>query len=62
YSPSQLEISDLGRKYLHPIFENAIGPEDTEFIRQSLFDYGNLYHGYKSVNVDIRKLTRYLDD
>jgi len=62
YSPSQLQISDLGKKYLHPIFENAIGPEDTEFIRQSLFDYGNLYHGYKSVNVDIRKLTRYLHD
>ena len=62
YNSEQLQISALGKQYLHPIFENAIGPEDTEFIRQSLFDYGNLYHGYKSVNVDIRKLTRYLDD
>ena len=61
YNSSQLQISEQGRQYLHPIFAGAIGAEDTEFIRQSLFDFGNLYHGYKSVNVEIAKLTRYLE-
>ena len=62
YSPEQFQISEQGRQYLHPIFSDAIGAEDTEFIRQSLFDFGNLYHGYKSVNVDIAKITRYLGE
>ena len=61
YNDALLQISEQGRQYLHPIFADAIGAEDTEFIRQSLFDFGNLFHGYKSVNVEIAKLTRYLE-
>lgn len=61
YDVNQFQISEQGKQYLHPIFAEAIGAEDTEFIRQSLFDFGNLYHGYKSVNVDIAKLTRHLE-
>ena len=62
YNQKNFLLSEEGKQYLHPIFAEAIGAEDTEFIRQSLFDFGNLYHGYKSVNVDIAKLTRYLSE
>ncbi len=61
YDSKRLQIADLGRSYLKPIFTDAIGADDTEYIRQSLFDTGNLHHGYKSINVDIKKRLTYLE-
>ncbi len=61
YDAELYRMTSTGREYLLPIFTNAIGSDDTEYIRQSLFDSGNLYHGYKSVNIQIAKRVRYLD-
>lgn len=60
YDPNRLQISPTGIEYLLPIFTNAIGADDVEHIRETLFDSGNLYRRYHSVNVDIQKRTRYL--
>ena len=43
------------------IFTNAIGQDDVENLRQTLFDPGNLYRAYHSVNTDINKRIRYLE-
>ncbi|MCA9153901.1 MAG: 6-phosphofructokinase [Pirellulaceae bacterium] len=61
YDPSTMLPSREGVEYLLPIFTNAIGPDDMEHARQTLFDSGNLYRRYHSVNVDITKRIRYLD-
>ena len=53
-------LSRIGRDYLLPIFTNAIGPEDLESIRQSMFNPGNLSRSYHSVNTDINKRICYL--
>ncbi len=49
-------------EYLLPIFSDAIGPEDVEYTRQSLFDAGNLFRPYHSVNTDINKRIVCLED
>jgi hypothetical protein len=54
--------SPLGIEYLLPIFTNAIGADDMEHTRQTLFDSGNLFRRYHSVNVDVNKRIRHLDD
>jgi 6-phosphofructokinase 1 len=61
YDPEQLCVSRVGVDYLLPIFNNAIGAEDIESVRQSLFRRGNLTEPYHSVNVDINKRICYLD-
>ena len=61
YDEQRMHVSPTGTDYLLPIFTNAIGVDDVEAIRQSLFDSGNLYHPYHSVNVDIDKRVRHLD-
>jgi 6-phosphofructokinase 1 len=61
YDPEQLCVSRVGVDYLLPIFNNAIGAEDIESVRQSLFRRGNLTEAYHSVNVDINKRICYLD-
>ncbi len=61
YDQEQLHISTAGVEYLLPIFSTAIGADDTEHIRQSLFDSGNLFRRYHSVNTDIAKRVEYLD-
>jgi 6-phosphofructokinase 1 len=60
YDPKKFDISMTGINYLLPIFTKAIGAEDVEYVRQTRFDSGLLYHRYHSVNVDIEKRTRYL--
>jgi 6-phosphofructokinase 1 len=60
YDPHTMQPSPVGVEYLLPIFTNAIGDDDVEYIRQSLFDSGNLYRRYHSVNTDIQKRVRYL--
>ena len=61
YDPEQLGLSRVGVDYLLPIFNNAVGGEDLEYVRQSLFRRANLTEPYHSVNVDINKRICYLD-
>lgn len=60
YDPERLRLSRVGMDYLSPIFANAIGHDDVEYIRDSLFQQGNLTQPYHSVNTDITKRLRYL--
>jgi hypothetical protein len=57
YDPRRMRPTNLGIEYLLPIFTNAIGADDTEHIRETLFDSGNLYRRYHSVNTDVQKRT-----
>ena len=61
YDPERMQISPMGIDYLLPIFTDAIGACDTECIRQTVFDSGNLYRRYHSVSSDIQKRVEYLD-
>jgi len=60
YDPDLMKPSRIGIEYLLPIFTNAIGQDDMESVRQSLFDSGNLTQPYHSLNTDINKRIRYL--
>jgi 6-phosphofructokinase 1 len=60
YDPVLMKPSRVGVEYLLPIFTNAIGSDDAEHSRQSLFDSGNIARPYHSVNTDISKRLRYL--
>ncbi len=60
YDPKLMKPSRLGIDYLLPIFTDAIGEDDTEHIRQTLFAAGNLAQPYHSVNTDVNKRIRYL--
>jgi 6-phosphofructokinase 1 len=61
YDPERLQLSRTGIEYLLPIFGNAIGQDDLEDVRQSLFNPGNLTQPYHSVNVDVNKRICFLD-
>jgi 6-phosphofructokinase 1 len=61
YDADNLRLSPTGVNYLLPIFANAIGQDDMEYVRQSLFQTGNLTQPYHSVNVDVNKRITYLD-
>ena len=61
YDPQRMQLSKIGIEYLLPIFTNAIGHDDVEAIRQTLFDSGNLLRPFHSVNTDVNKRIRYLE-
>lgn len=61
YDPLSMQPSRIGIEYLLPIFSNAIGHDDVEHLRQTLFDAGNLYRPYHSVNTDINKRIQFLE-
>ncbi len=61
FDNERLGLSRIGVDYLDPIFNNAIGAEDLECVRQSLFRRSNLTEPFHSVNVDINKRICYLD-
>jgi 6-phosphofructokinase 1 len=61
YDGQLMRPSQTGIEYLLPIFTNAIGYDDVESVRNSLFDSGNLLRPYHSVNTDMAKRIRYLD-
>jgi 6-phosphofructokinase 1 len=61
YDPHLMKPSRVGIEYLLPIFTNAIGHDDVEHIRQTMFDAGNLSRPYHSVNTDINKRIRFLE-
>jgi 6-phosphofructokinase 1 len=60
YDAALMRPSRVGIEYLQPIFESAIGEDDMEHTRQTLFATGNLTHPYHSINTDINKRIRYL--
>lgn len=62
YDRKLLRPSKLGVDYLLPIFRNAVGWDDMEHTRQTLFAAGNLTQPYHSINTDVNKRIRYLPD
>jgi 6-phosphofructokinase 1 len=60
YDAKLMKPSRLGIDYLLPIFTNAIGEDDMEHTRQTLFAAGNLTQPYHSINTDINKRIRFL--
>ena len=61
YDPLLMKPSKTGIDYLMPIFTDAIGNDDAEHMRQTLFDPGNLAQPYHSINTDVHKRIRYLE-
>ena len=61
YDSKLMKPSQLGIKYLLPIFTDAIGNDDVEHMRQTLFAQGNLSQPYHSINTDVHKRIRYLE-
>ena len=61
YDPETLHVSRTGVDYLMPIFGNAIGQDDMEDVRRTMFSCGNLTQPYHSVNIDLNKRICYLD-
>ncbi len=62
YDPKLMKPSRMGIDYLTPIFTDAIGNDDMEHMRQTLFAAGNLTQPYHSINTDVNKRIRYLQD
>ena len=62
YDVASMKPSKVGIDYLLPIFTTAIGHDDVEHIRRTLFTSGNLMLPYHSVNTDINKRIRYLSN
>jgi ATP-dependent phosphofructokinase / diphosphate-dependent phosphofructokinase len=60
YDPILMKPSKLGMDYLMPIFTAAIGEDDMEHMRRTLFAPGNLSQPYHSINTDVHKRIRYL--
>ena len=61
YDAKLMKPSKMGIDYLLPIFTDAIGNDDAEHMRQTLFDAGNLTQPYHSINTDVHKRIRYLE-
>ena len=61
YDPVAMKPSRMGVNYLLPIFSDAIGHDDAEHMRQTLFNPGNLAQPYHSINTDVHKRIRYAD-
>lgn len=60
YDPQLMKPSRLGIDYLLPIFTDAIGNDDAEHMRVTLFAAANLSQPYHSINTDVHKRIRYL--
>src|SRR5262245_465481 len=61
YDARLMKPSRTGIDYLLPIFTHAIGEDDMEHLRQTLFAPGNLAQPYHSINTDVNKRIRYLE-
>ena len=61
YDPAAMKPSRIGIDYLMPIFTDAVGNDDAEHMRYSLFNPGNLAQPYRSINTDVHKRIRYAD-
>jgi ATP-dependent phosphofructokinase / diphosphate-dependent phosphofructokinase len=62
YDARLMKPSRMGIDYLLPIFTDAIGEDDMEHLRQTLFATGNLMLPYHSINTDVNKRIRYLEE
>jgi ATP-dependent phosphofructokinase / diphosphate-dependent phosphofructokinase len=62
YDAKLMKPSRMGIDYLMPIFTGAIGNDDMEHQRQTQFAPGNLTEPYHSINTDINKRIRYLEN
>jgi 6-phosphofructokinase 1 len=62
YDPVRMKPSKLGMDYLMPIFTDAIGEDDMEHMRRTLFAAGNLSQPYHSINTDVHKRIRYMEN
>ena len=60
FDEHRFQPSKLGVAYLLPLFTNAIGQDDAEHMRATLFSPGKLSTRYQSTNIDMQKRTRYL--
>ena len=61
YDPKLMKPSRVGIDYLLPIFTDAVGEDDAEHMRQTIFAAGNLAQPYHSINTDVNKRIRYLE-
>ena len=61
YDPAAMQPSRIGIEYLMPIFTDAVGNDDAEHMRYSVFNPGNLAQPYRSINTDVHKRIRYAD-
>ncbi len=61
YDPKMMKPSRMGIDYLLPIFTDAIGNDDVEHMRQTLFAPGNLAQPYHSINTDVNKRIRFIE-
>jgi ATP-dependent phosphofructokinase / diphosphate-dependent phosphofructokinase len=61
YDAKLMKPSRMGIDYLMPIFTDAIGEDDAEHMRQTLFAAGNLAQPYHSINTDVHKRIRYME-
>jgi ATP-dependent phosphofructokinase / diphosphate-dependent phosphofructokinase len=61
YDPQLMRPTRLGNDYLMNIFNHAMGDDDAEYIRQKLFDSGNLTECYHSPNTDMAKRIQFLE-
>jgi len=61
YDAKLMKPSKMGIDYLLPIFTDAIGEDDAEHMRQTVFNPGNLAQPYHSINTDVHKRIRYLE-
>lgn len=61
YDAKKMRPSKLGIEYLQTIFSNALGHDDCEAMRTT-FSGGNLSRPYHSINTDMNKRIRYLDE
>lgn len=62
YDTRRFVPSRLGESYLHKIFTNALGSEDTYLMQVEMFNPGNLTTRYQSVNIDIQKRMEFLPE
>ena len=62
YDAKRMKPSRKGVDYLLPIFTDAVGEDDMEHMRRTLFSPGNLSQPYHSINTDVHKRIRYLQD
>jgi len=62
YDPVAMKPSQTGIDYLVPIFTRAVGADDVEVMRAELFDPSHLKMPYQSVNTDVNKRIRYLEE
>ena len=61
YDAKLMKPSRIGVEFLLPIFTDAIGSDDAEHMRQTLFNPGNLAQPYHSINTDVHKRIRYME-